>query len=272
MNASELTAKVKASLETLAEETDEVRRSEAFKRWLTTMSRFHQYSVSNQWLIALARPDAARVAGFDTWRKLGRNVKKGEKGIPILAPITVKRSKDEDEEEEVVTWFKVVFVFDVAQTEGEPLPELQWLPVGEDNGLAARLESLARELGVGVRYASLGGVMGQSYGGAVAVEERLDLTGRAAVLVHEIAHELAHQKGNGVGLSRSQREAEAEATAFVVCQHFGLKPASEQYLAAWDVKADMLMASLERISELARRIISMLEGGETKNEYEVVDR
>lgn len=268
MKASDLTQAIKESMETLRKETDQARQSEVFLQWLDVMAKFHQYSVGNQILIWSARPDATHVAGFHTWLKLHRYVRKGERGIPILAPITIKRQmrvKGEDDEtvtvDGVMMAFKTVYVFDVAQTEGEALPALQWLPVGGDHGLVARLEGLAGRLGIRVAHKELHSAKGYSAGGVIVVKEGLDAAGCAAVMVHELSHELAHQHGKRrkFKLSQEQVEGEAEATAYVVLRHFGIEAPSGVYLASWGVNEEIMTAAMGAISKLSGFMIEALE-------------
>ena len=125
----ELYADLKRAVEILANETDTARQSELFCDYLRCASLFHDYSWGNQMMIWTQRPTATRVAGYHTWRKMGRHVKQGQKGIAIFAPMVI-RSKEAADPARVVTaekeqvWFRVVYVFDVAQTEGQPLPDL----------------------------------------------------------------------------------------------------------------------------------------------------
>src|SRR5438876_3278169 len=111
--------------ERLAEAVERMADSETFAAWLRARAAFHDYSFANVCLIISQRPDASRVAGYKTWQRLGRQVRKGEHGIRILAPCVVKRQTDQ-REEEPARFFRAVSVFDVAQTDGEPLPELEY--------------------------------------------------------------------------------------------------------------------------------------------------
>ena len=115
--AKELRRQIDDSLDTLAKAVDEVRASEAFKAYLDVQARFHRYSWHNSMLIAVQRPNATHVAGYQTWRKLGRQVNKGEQGIMIFAPCPWKRETDDGETEQGI-FFRAVHVFDVAQTDG----------------------------------------------------------------------------------------------------------------------------------------------------------
>src|SRR5574338_17692 len=126
--------KLDESLTKLVDGVTGVVDSNEFKAWLRTAAMFHNYSFGNQWLIAIQRPSATRVAGFKKWEKMGRKVKKGEKGIMILVPYKAKAELDEDGNEKPRRmFFGTGHVFDVAQTEGEPLPELGYVHTDGDS-------------------------------------------------------------------------------------------------------------------------------------------
>ena len=118
--SSDLKARITKHIEELAQATDAARVSEELLRYLDTYARFYQYSPFNVWLILIAKPDASHVAGFKKWQTMGRYVRRGELGIPILAPIFTTVINKEGEEEQRLVGFKTVFVFDVSQTDGEP--------------------------------------------------------------------------------------------------------------------------------------------------------
>jgi len=117
---------IEQKIKELEEKIRSFRTTKEFLDFVATMSRFHSYSFYNQMLILSQKPDATRVAGFVTWKKLDRYVKKGEKGIMILVPIIHKKEQPDQEgdEQEITTWFKTGYIFDVSQTDGEPLPEI----------------------------------------------------------------------------------------------------------------------------------------------------
>ena len=146
-------------------------RSETLTRYLTMMSRFYRYSFGNVMLILMQCEKATHVAGFHTWKSLGRRVKSGEKGIGILAPCRYKRkSEDEDgDETEHIRGFTLVHVFDISQTEGEDLPQFAQVH-GEPGDNLARIEQVIRDAGVELEYAPLPlGTQGASSGGRIVV-------------------------------------------------------------------------------------------------------
>ena len=177
-------------------------KSEALKHYLQVMGRFYRYSLGNMLLIQSQRQNATHVAGFRAWRKLGRHVKKNERGIAIMAPVVYRRkepSKDsaEDEEDEVVRTFKTAYVFDISQTDGKPLPEFARVR-GDSREYFQRLERLITEKGIELkRTDSLAGAEGASTGGTILVKEGLPAASEFGVLVHELAHEMLHRTEEG---------------------------------------------------------------------------
>lgn len=259
MNADDLKKLTNESLKELAELLEQG-HSERLISLLKTMARFHRYSLHNVCLIVAQRPTATRVAGFHTWRTLGRFVRKGEKGIAILAPIVARRRDDtEEDESRTVVGFRTAYVFDVAQTEGAPLPHASEVQ-GDPGDATARLKAAIAASGIIVEYASdLGGALGVSSGGRVQVLTGLCAAAEFAVLSHEYAHELLH-RGSDRPESRNTRELEAEAVAFVVGQAVGLEvaDASRDYIHLYRGDSAMLSASLDRISRTASSILQAI--------------
>jgi hypothetical protein len=248
-----------------------VGRSEALKRYLTAMAKFHRYSFGNQLLIAFQRPDATHVAGFQTWKKLGRYVKAGEKGILIIAPVKRRVAKAElvpadggsDGEAEAsadlvrVVSFTGAYVFDISQTDGQPLPEFAKVS-GEPADYTARLKALIAAKGIGFEYAtSLGGAQGLSCGNRIQLLLGLEPATEFSVLAHELAHELLHRGERRRQVSKKVRETEAEAVAFVVCQSIGLETgtAASDYIQLYNGDRDTLAESLTHIRDTASEII-----------------
>jgi len=248
--------------------------------YLAAMGRFHEYSLGNALLLAVQRPDATHVAGYRTWQGLGRQVRQGEKGILIVAPIVKRGSRakggnesvesGETEEEKVVA-FRGAHVFDVSQTEGRPLVEFAKVE-GNPSHHLQRLRALISGKGIDLAYSdSLGSADGLSCGGKILIRPGLGPAEEFSVLVHELAHEMLHkQEQDGQRISRKVRESEAEAVAFVVSQAVGLEcgTAARDYIRLYDGKKETLMASLERIQATAREIIGAI-GPAADHEVEV---
>ena len=246
-------------------------RSDALLRYLDSMSRFHSYSWTNRLLIVMQNPEATLVAGFQRWLKQGRHVRKGEKGIGIMAPLVYRNRDDangpqqgpseaDGKGERSIRGFKIVHVFDVTQTEGDELPDLGKIG-GEPGQLLGSLEELIRANGIVLKYEVLpGGAQGVSRKGEIGIAVDLDSAERFAVLAHELAHEWMHDKEQRQSLPKTVRETEAEAVAYVVCRSFGLdcSTRSSDYIQMYRGDEATLIASLERIQRTAARMIHSL--------------
>jgi len=244
----------------------EAGKSEALKAYLATMSRFHKYSWGNLLLIAFQMPSALRVAGFHTWKSLGRFVKKREKGIMILAPIVVKRSADKNpaaveeltEAEKALVGFRPVYVWDESQTDGEPLAEISAV-TGEPGHNTDRLITYVAQLGIALEYSSdIAPAKGVSHGGKITLLPNLSPAEAFSTLVHETAHEILHKTARRAETTRTIRETEAEAVAFVVCQAVGLDnaDASSSYIQLWNGDTQTLTESLHFVQQTASQILS----------------
>jgi len=261
----ELYAGLKRTVETLANETDAASQSELFRDYLHCASLFHNYSWGNQMMIWTQRPAATRVAGYQTWQRMGRYVKQGQKGIAIFAPMVFKGNEAADPDglvtlEKEQVWFRVVYVFDVAQTEGQPLPDLPLGCAGNPGDLEQRLCAFATNKGIRIDIGDTGDAKGyaEQKGTHIVLSRAVGAAERAAVLVHELAHCLLHF-GESHRPNLKQRELEAEATAYTVAHHFGLELQSNFYLASYGVKAADLLESLAIIQQTAHQIIDAVE-------------
>ncbi len=183
---------------------------------------------------AFQRPSATRVAGMYAWNQLGRRVKKGEKGIRILAPIIgIKRKKDEEADKDitkqntrVLVGFRNAYVFDVEQTDGAELPAMREISgdVGENH---ERLVSFIEEQGIELVFTeNIAPALGVSYGGRIAVFPGQSKADEFSTLVHELGHELLHKAERRTSTTKMVKETEAEAIAFVVGKAVGLQTGS----------------------------------------------
>lgn len=234
---------------------------------LTTMAQFHNYSLRNLMLIMSQNPKATRVAGFRTWKELGRNVKKGEKGIRILAPLIRKKadkgrtpaagSPSQDKE---LCGFRIVYVFDLSQTEGEPLPKLSDIQ-GDPGEHLSRLQQLIHDQGINLEYEDLQGPDGMSKGGTIVIDSKLSPAEDFSVLAHELAHEMLHHGSEKGSLSKTQVETEAEAVSFVVCSAIGVdtRDRTNEYIQLYKGNSEILSNSLARIRKTATKIITSLQ-------------
>ena len=244
--------------------------SETLKLYLAAMAKFYHYSFNNQLLIAFQRPDASHVAGFNAWKKFNRFVKKGEKGILIMAPVTrVVGATDERRNDGTVAEREVrqlvnvkgVYVFDISQTEGEPLPP--FASVGGDPAIhMQKLKDLVSSKGITLEYSpNLGGAYGMSCGEKIVILSGQASATEFAVLVHELAHELLHRGDRRNNTTRKIRETEAEAVSYVVCHAVGLdcSTASSDYIQLYNGDKETLAESLQFIRNVASDIIAAIE-------------
>jgi hypothetical protein len=257
------------ALDKLAESLD-AGRSEALRGWLTTMSRFHDYSLNNQILIAFQRPDATHVAGFHAWKKFNRLVNKGEKGIMILAPVTKPVGKVEQQDERgnktektlrKLVNTKTVYVFDISQTHGDPLPELARV-TGDAAEHLVNLKELIASKGIELFYAERlpRGAQGNSQGGRIGCRKGLSPAEEFRTLAHELAHELLHRGERREQTTVRSRELEAESVAFIVCSAIGLdaRQCSTDYIHLYRGNKQMLLESLQFIRGVSKEILSAL--------------
>jgi hypothetical protein len=265
-NAREvIAANVKLLIEQL-----EAGHSEGLTAYLTAMGKFHNYSFGNILEIARQKPDATRIAGMYAWNQLGRKVIKGQKAIRILAPMIGFRRKDDKEAEKDITkqnkpvlvGFRSAFIFDVSQTEGAPLPELAERIKGSVGEYRERLIDFLIAQGIELEFKeSIAPALGMSYGGRIAILPGQTAAEEFSTLVHEIAHELLHKAHRRTATTKTVRETEAEAIAFVVSQTIGLDAghAAADYIHLYHGNASLLAESLEVIQRTSALILSAIE-------------
>ena len=255
--------RLKALTDQLEQGVSDIFQSGQYAAYLTAMSKFHHYSFGNTMLIFMQCPNATNVAGYHDWRRnFGRQVKRGERGITILAPCPYQRMG-----------FRTVTVFDVSQTEGKPLPEL----VKKLTGDVAQYESMVATLrSISPYPISIESFPGGAYGCCNFAEQRIfvqpDMSQAQTIktMIHEVSHAKLHaaiEDGDGETppqrKRRFVREMEAESVAYVVCQHFGIDTAdySFGYVAGWSHGKDLsqLKASLELIRNTAAELIDGID-------------
>ena len=259
---------IAANIKMLIEQL-EAGHSEALTHYLNAMSRFHSYSFGNVLEIARQMPAASRVAGFWTWKNLGRSVNAGAKGIRILAPVVgVRRKKDAEAEtditrqnERVLLGFRNAYVFDISQTNGVDLPEMESV-IGDPGENVERLTEFLASKGIAVSYSEkIAPALGMSYGGRIALLPGQSKAETFSTLVHEAGHELLHRSERRTATTKTVRETEAEAVAFVVGKAVGLVngSASADYIQLYKGNASLLAESLEVIQQTASVILAALE-------------
>ena len=283
----EITDKLEAGLKELFE-------SEKYKSYLSTMSKFHNYSFNNTLLIAMQKPEATLVAGYQAWQKnFERHVNKGEKAIRILAPAPYKIKEERDkldpvtgemmfdengmpqkEETEVtIPAFRAVSVFDVSQTDGKPIPELEVNELlSTVEGYEDFVQALMNISPVPIAFEDIPGDSKGYFSTAekrIAVQENMSESQTLKTMVHEVVHSMLHDKEVNQSMDipvkdRNTKEVEAESVAFTVCQHFGIDTSdySFGYIAGWSSGRNMkeLKSSLDTIRKTASELITGIEG------------
>lgn len=241
--------------------------SDGFKAWLDARARFHDYSFNNTMLIAVQCPHASRVAGFKTWQSLGRQVRKGEKGIMILAPIVskveVENDNGESEMVKMIRRFRAVYVFDISQTDGDALPTLSYEPLSGDSHAhyRAALEAVARDGGYEVTYCDTGRAGGSA--DLVAKHIKIDQDAAPNQQVATLVHEITHTRGiDYTSFTREEAEVIVEAVAYIVTASIGLAAdaRSVAYIGSWAGKdQDAIRKFAGQIDALASGITAALE-------------
>jgi antirestriction protein ArdC len=242
----------------------EAGQSEQLKEYLAAMARFRRYSWGNVMLIASQKPNATHLAGFHAWHKLGRFVKKGEKGILILAPIIRKKTENtaeaEQDESSLAVGFRAAYVFDISQTDGQPLPEIGSVN-GDPREYRERLAQFVAAQGIALEYSEdIAPARGMSEGGKITLLPGQSPADELTTLSHEVAHELMHRDERRSSTSRRVRETEAEAVAFVVCSAIGLDTgsAAQDYIGLYGGDAKLLSESLECVQRTATQILKSI--------------
>ena len=270
----------------------ELFQSESYAQYLQTMSRFHHYSVNNQVLIHMQKPDATLVAGFNKWKnQFGRNVIKGEHGIKIIAPTPVKKKIEQekldpdtqlpmlDADGKIITeektiqipMYKPVTVFDVSQTEGKPLPQLAHELSGNVANYDVFMEALRRSSPVPISIEVMGGGMDGYFDlehQDIAIRKGMSEVQTVSAVIHEMAHALLHNRTKDTEektpeLSRSTEEVQAESISYAVCAYYGIATGENSfgYIVSWskDKTLPELRESLEVISKTADGLISDID-------------
>ena len=272
MNVEEARQIAKEKIEELAAELERG-QSETLRAYLSAMSRMPRYSLNNLLLIAAQRPQARQVAGFTTWQRLGRSVKKGEHGIAILAPVVQRRrggyrgttercepvaDDDQRDSERNVVGFRGAYVFDVSQTEGAPVPEFACVN-GDPSVFTDRLKAHVADQGIELSYSErIAPARGITAGRQIVLLPGLPAGEEFSTLVHEAA--ALHLHVGREQPSKTVRETEAEAVAFVVSEAIGLQArnSAADYIQIWNGDKKTLTASLERIQRTAAAIITAI--------------
>ncbi len=274
MTTTQADDKRKALIDKLGQQVEALRTSEGWQKWLAAAARFHDYSFNNQLLIAAQCPHATHVAGFNTWKSFGRCVRKGEKGIAILAPVVRKVTAENDDqtdgqptEKRRLTGFRIAYVFDISQTDGEAL-NAPTMPVLEEPGR----EELHRQLCEVVRSRSLELVLsaeanGQARGWFSHDSQRITIVdifpaaSQCRTLIHELAHSLDPRCSGQRQATRAEIELVAESVAYIVGTRLGLAldDSSTTYAASWGADTAKLQSLAAEVIGLAGQLETHIE-------------
>jgi N-terminal domain of anti-restriction factor ArdC len=214
-------------------------------------------------LIATQKPAATHVAGFNVWHKLGRFVKKGEKGIMILAPVVRRKTENAEPTEtdaSTAVGFRAAYVFDISRTDGRELPEIGGVS-GDPRDYHERLGKFVAAQGIALEYSeAIAPARGVSLGGKITLFPGLSPAEELATLAHELAHEMMHRAERRRSTSKCIRETEAEAVAFVVCSAIGLDTgtAAQDYIGLYGGDAKLLAESLQYVQQASSQILNAI--------------
>lgn len=265
-------------------------KTENYKDYLNFCAKLPRYSVNNQILIMLQKPDATMCQSFGNWKDMNRFVKRGEKGIRILAPAPYKMQKEQDKldaggkpildkdgepvketVEITVNAFKPVSTFDISQTEGDPIPTVGVSELtGSVEGYEALMAAIKEVVPVPISFENIdSGAKGYYHleENRIVIQEGMSEAQTVKTLLHEASHQALHsreaQNMSGEIKSKNQKETEAESVAYVVCKHYGIdtEDYSFAYVATWskDKEVSELKASLDTIRRTASELITKID-------------
>ncbi len=280
---------LKAITTKLEQGVQDVFQSDKYKQFLDTMAKFPRYSVNNSILIMMQKPDASLVQSYTGWKDMGRHVKKGEKGLSILAPAPYKIEREQQKLDEkgkpifdsdgepvketveiTVRAFKVAKTFDISQTEGKEIPSLGVNElVGSIEGYPKLVEALKEISPVPITFENIeGGSKGYFHqvDKRIAIQDGMSEVQTIKTMLHEMAHQKLHDKDlveDAKDISKRGKEVEAESVAYVVCQHYGINTSdySFSYVAGWSEGKETpeLKASLDKIRFTASEFITQID-------------
>lgn len=280
---TEITAKLEQGVK-------DIFNSDRYKDYLRFCAKLPKYSVNNQILIMLQKPEATMCQSFLSWKNMGRSIKKGEKGIRILAPSPFKVQQEQNKIDEygspildkdgnnikeivkiTINAFKPVSTFDISQTEGEPIPNLEVNELTSTiEGYETLLNSIIEIVSVPITFENISsGAKGyfSLADNRIVIQEGMSEAQTLKTLIHESAHSILHSKtaldSSSEKKSKNQKETEAESVAYIVCQHYGIDTSeySFKYLATWskDKEVSELKSSLDIIRETASSLIDKMD-------------
>ena len=271
-------AKAQAALDRIGDGVRSVWESEEWAKWLRTLAKFHDYSLNNTMLISMQMPEATRVASYRSWqRDFNRHVRKGEHGIEVLVPMVVKPKPQDPEEaprdgvdeteRRRLVGFKVGHVFDVSQTEGEPLPEIAEQVSADVNDFDSLMEAIKTVSSYPIEVVD--GLPPETNGlfsrrmGYIAVRNGMPEGQTVKTALHELAHSVMHDADAERLPDRSMREVQAESVAYAVSAALGLDTSgySFGYVASWAVgkTEEEMRQCMQAVRDAAKQILDRLQ-------------
>lgn len=264
-------ASMDARLDLLKQGFERMKSSEEYLNYLKVQSQFPNYSFRNCILIMIQKPEASRCASYQAWKKLGRNVRKGEKGIMIVCPAPYKKTIIDEESGEEKELFRMRFTsgstFDVSQTDGEELPEICHKLTGDVDQYNKIIEKLSEVAELPISFEEIKDGSNGYYSpteNKIVIKSGMSQAQTIKTMCHEIGHSIMHSE-NGIakGENRSTRELQAESVAYVVCNYLGIDSADYTfgYLAGWSEGNEKAFArSMNVIGQCANQMITALDG------------
>jgi len=268
----------------LEEKVKSITTEEEWRNFLRFKKKFHKYSMLNQLLIYITRPTATYVAGFRVWQKeFKRYVKRGEHGIPILAPIIVKKKKENEEDDTAyLTGYKAVYVFDIEQTEGEAMPkELYFgMPDNSENSVGSNLllskllSNACKIVDIKFHNFQLSAVgFYSTKDNSIVIKPSLDFTSKCSTLLHEFAHYIheTRYKDQIKDFTTEQREFIAESSAFIVGDRVNLDmlTKSAQYIKSWTGDCNMFHTMSIVIEKVSNEMLEIFKLNKSKEKPSV---
>jgi len=287
MNRKERTIELRRSIKQYAEElatlTDKAKFSETLQTYFDFVGKFHKYSWNNRILIYSQYPNASHVAGFNTWKKeFERSVKKGQTAIWIFAPRFYKIEEEVMKQNEKGEWkltidetehiyFVPVPVFDISQTDGKPVPKIDYgTNTNDHKDLLIKFEGMISSENIKLEYKPLRtGLNGYNQKGLIVLNSNNSADDNLRTGFHEYSHDLLHWNEDRGEYTTKQKETEAEATTFIICRFLGIETKAYNYLALYNSNSELILNSLERISIAVSKILKHFNG-EIKKEQEQV--
>ena len=265
----DLKSKIKKYGEELATLTDKAKFSEEMQNYFNFISKFYKYSWHNRILIYSQCPNATLVSGFNTWKKqFERNVKKGSSAIWIYAPRFIKEKVEiltedgvKETEETKHIYFVPVPVFDLSQTEGKPIPQIDYgSNTNNHTDLLKQMETALTKEDITLLYKPLEkDLYGYTDGKVIVINSKKSDDDKLRTMFHEYAHFKSHWDKDRGGYTTKQKETEAEATSFIISRFLGVDTKAYNYLALYHSDSELILNSLQRISKAVSEIMKFFK-------------